>query len=116
MSIVTVKDKYQVVITQENCTTTSECMYVIVGVKEYTGENHIILFPNPAHDVVNIRCQQSMKNASIEIKDMSGKTIHAIKNISGSTIFLSIANYACGIYLIELKDDGYVYRKRLVKE
>jgi len=71
----------------------------------------VVLFPNPAKEVLKVRSEISIK--SVALIDLHGKLVLA-ENINSADLFeLNIGELAEGIYLIrlEFEDRGLQYRK-----
>ena len=71
------------------------------------------LFPNPAQDFVNISIEQQGVTYSIELVDLSGRTI---KNVDKAfaTYTLSTSDLNKGIYLVKIKTANEQYLSKLV--
>lgn len=82
----------------------------VVGIKEYTPQTPLNLFPNPVTGILNIQGDQEILRASIY--DITGKLISVTKEKHINTALMNK-----GIYLIEIEDvHGVKYRKRFIKE
>ena len=73
----------------------------------FNSENYgIVLFPNPASDLVNITINTNLtlEGASIFVFDLKGTKVFTKENIKNeSAESISIANLPIGIYLIKLR-------------
>lgn len=79
---------------------------VVVGVNETASMNGLIVYPNPANDVLNISFESSNAgNAQVRMVDMTGKVVMQ-QNIAGfsgkQNVELNIANLAKGVYQLEI--------------
>lgn len=63
------------------------------------------LYPNPASEAVTIESQEAIRNASLTVTDMSGKTILQEKFGELHTHTIDCAEWANGVYFIILSDD-----------
>jgi subtilisin family serine protease len=73
-----------------------------VGVSEIVLEkNEIVLYPNPANEIVNIYLNNNLANA-IRVFDMTGKLIYEMK--SSSSLAINTAEWARGVYLIKVSN------------
>lgn len=82
-------------------------------------EINLNLYPNPAKDVLNIKCKEfAGKQLDIKVYDLSGKTIRFIrlKKFNGS-LKLKLADYPPGNYFIsfERKDETHIRKIQIVR-
>jgi hypothetical protein len=93
-----VSGNYALTVTENDCTDTSECVYVeVVGVEEQASSLFEI-FPNPFSDQFYFTNKGSFVTQEIRIVDISGNLVHAeyLKNDSGSIQ----PNLANGVYYL----------------
>jgi hypothetical protein len=67
-------------------------------------QDEIIIYPNPAHEEVNIIYGADAGVKNIVIYNLIGKTVSAFKPIDNSSASLSIENLPTGIYFVRLID------------
>lgn len=110
-------------------TTTRRCTMVIsqangttfqVTVKQEGGsvgisalsENEFNVYPNPAHDQINIESAEHFIN-KVEIIDMLGKVVYSYSNTSANSLTLPVSQLDNALYLIRLTTDKneVVYKK-----
>jgi hypothetical protein len=85
------------------------------GINEIADNSIYNIYPNPAKDVINVCSDLPLKNASIELYDVTGSLLYSsVLNSVQSEI--SIANLANGIYYMKVKSDNKVEVKKFVKE
>ncbi len=84
--------------------------------EEKMGNFDIQLFPNPTHDAAALHIEGNVKNVTIIITDISGKTIW--KNIfNGQRIVnLPIEKLNAGVYVITVKTEKETRTLKLVKQ
>jgi hypothetical protein len=80
-------------------------------------ESSIVLFPNPANDVVNVQC--TMNNVqfdieSIEVYDVYGKLISNVNVVENPTR-INISGLADGMYFVRVTTDAGTITKSFVK-
>jgi endonuclease I len=75
----------------------------IVAVKIYNA-NGLIIFPNPATSIVNIRFKQTpTTNIRVQISDALGRIIkNEIANVSQNNISINTNNFAAGKYFVKI--------------
>lgn len=73
------------------------------GVQENTSEsNHVLLYPNPAHDIVTIKLNASDINLKqIDVFDISGRKVLS-EITSGESHNLNVSNLPKGIYFVRV--------------
>ena len=83
-----------------------------VGIEEYLS-NSIVLFPNPAKEVINVQC--TMNNVqSVEVIDVYGKVINSL-NVTENPTRINISGLANGMYFVRVTTDMGVVTKTFVK-
>ena len=84
-----------------------------VGIENHL-ENSIVLFPNPANDVVNVQC--TMYNVqSVEVIDVYGKSINIV-HITDNPTRINISDLADGMYFVRVTtDEGVATKPFIVK-
>ena len=81
-------------------------------IKTIGNVSEIIIYPNPANDVVNIKSEVSIK--SISIFDVLGM---CIKYIDDQFLPIDISFLMAGHYIVSVEtSDGIVYNKKLIKK
>jgi len=82
-----------------------------VGIKEnQLSENSVIVYPNPAANNVNIFLPENAIATSLEIVDVTGKTVAATSNSNS----INVETLAKGIYSIRVKVKDSVLQRALV--
>jgi hypothetical protein len=92
---------YAVIVTQSNCSDTSECIAVSsVSINEIM-EEQIHIFPNPAVSFLTIRTKYDY--SSLEVYNTQGKKIDVlISKVSENEFKLNIENLTNGVYYIRI--------------
>ena len=80
-----------------------------------SASDNIILYPQPATDVLNIRTSKAINSA--EIYNMTGQLIMT-ETLSGisSEYTLSVGALSTGSYVLVLKAEDGVYREKFIKK
>ncbi|WP_296386228.1 T9SS type A sorting domain-containing protein [Winogradskyella sp.] len=74
----------------------------------------VLLYPNPASQIVNIKSNDGLTITSVEVYDISGKKINIKLSRNNS---LNISNLANGVYLLNIiSDDRSVTKKLIIKK
>jgi hypothetical protein len=84
---------------------------LIVSVSEL-GRNKLIIYPNPAHDLINIQLDEdALNNCSVEIQGLNGQTLVATSN----TNTINLNGLLNGIYFIKIKLNNKTIFRRFLK-
>ncbi len=79
----------------------------------------ILIFPNPFVDVLSIKANENIDNATIEISDVTGKIFFSEKNVylkQNRAFEVKIKNYlASGLYFVLIKNNEFSTISKLVK-
>jgi len=86
-----------------------------------TLEDPIVLYPNPAADVLNLEINADLTGPlHIHVFDLSGKQLHTIKANDPSLNLrqqqLDVSNWNTGIYFVHLAINGQEVTKRFIKK
>jgi len=108
---------YSVTVTDNNgCSVIIEfTINLILGLNDLLKNNQIAIFPNPAHEHLNIINANGYTDIQVQIVDMLGK-IHLQTVVSGTQPRVDISELSVGEYIIELKEGGNSYfRTQFIK-
>ncbi len=110
----TVNGDYAVVVTDGNCSDTSECVSITtIGIEDYLSiANTVTIYPSPATNVLTIEADNLNVNM-ITIVSATGQTV---KTCSTSTNTIDVSDLASGIYFLQIQtNDKGMVSKRFVK-
>ena len=113
---VTANGDYAVIIGNGTCVDTSRCVTVVLtNIENQNKENQFILWPNPAHEIININ-GITFGNQLLSIKDQTGREVLAATlNTNTQNNMIDISNLACGIYFISATDSaGKIIKSKFV--
>jgi len=104
---------YTATITDHNgCTSTVTAVVSnVLGITNVSAELAFTIYPNPAKNEITISAGNLYQPTTMMLKDVLGQTI-LTQTINASTTTLNLTDYASGVYLIELVQDG----KRAVRK
>ncbi|MDD2411478.1 MAG: C10 family peptidase [Bacteroidales bacterium] len=78
-------------------------------------KSNIIVYPNPANDVINLRDNSSdVVNFLIQIYDTRGKKVFE-KEMSNPSVSIDISNFEKGVYVIKINKNATSIVKRIIK-
>jgi surface protein len=110
----TTNGDYAVVVTQNGCTDTSNCMTVnSVGINEQNTQSLITISPNPTNSIFKIECP--MNGANVILYNSFGQKLSTTK-IENQTSLIDISHFSKGIYMAEIIDDKTTYRVKIIKD
>ncbi len=84
----------------------------ILNVDDYSFENGITIFPNPAVETITVQSQEIPINA-IRIFDITGKQVYSQNNLDTLRKTISLNTFSEGLYFMRLND---LVTKRLIKK
>lgn len=87
-----------------------------VGINDFIGtSDKLIIFPNPANDILYIMLNESMGNikAAVIIYDLQGKA-HISKQIENDKSSINISILRPGVYIIKVKFDQTLMTRKLI--
>ena len=109
---------YAVIVSENGCSSMSDCFYVVVtDVEENSLENDIVVFPNPVRDYATIYLSEFYCGVKINVFNLQGKLVKR-KSIAHEekTIQIDLHDLESGIYLIHLYTDNGSVILRIMKE
>lgn len=106
---------YAVIVTQNGCTDTSECLKVnIVGTQDYGAKNGIALYPNPSTGRVIIELGEPSNDIEIDILSAEGRVVKTLNSTSTNRVEFDL-NQPAGLYMIRVQSDDRYRSIRLLK-
>lgn len=85
-----------------------------LGVNEAVsqGLESVKVYPNPAKDVLNVELPKKVKNFSLEITDVSGRTLFSVQNQTK----VNVSSLVNGTYLCTVKTDNESVTRKVIIE
>lgn len=84
-----------------------------VGLNNITATKGVIMYPNPAHDVLNIKLMQPLKNAQVTITNVLGQKVYS-QPYTGAAV--SLQGLDAGMYHVSINGDGLKYDGNIIVE
>ncbi|MFP3590712.1 M28 family peptidase [Chryseobacterium sp. SIMBA_038] len=86
----------------------------ILGVNETSsqGLESVKVYPNPAKDVLNVELPKKVKDFSLEITDVSGRTLFSVQNQTK----INVSSLVNGTYLCTVKTDNESVTRKVIIE
>ena len=82
-----------------------------VKIDNISNEFSILIYPNPATDILNINCK---KEFSLVISDMYGREVKNFKESSSTTI--TITDLVSGQYVVTIISEKNIFREKIIKQ
>ena len=76
-------------------------------------ENQVVLYPNPAQDLLYVHRAEGVQLEEIRIYDLQGRVV---QKLSGEEETIQVAHLSAGTYLVEIKSNNGTFTKRIVKK
>ncbi len=92
---------YKVVVTDNGCTDTSDCIAAEVWSVEEFSKGLIKVYPNPAKERITVEFTQTQSSGVFEIINLSGQTVLNYEFTGGLEAELSLTSLKSGIYLMK---------------
>jgi PKD repeat protein len=103
------------VIDTNGCISTSQAFSFVIQAVNYTTNNQINIYPNPAVNELIIDWPQQTKNWQIEMIDAQGKTISTEEaRCQKTTLYLS--SLPSGIYVLKLNSEDQFLTYKFIKQ
>ena len=114
---ITTNGTYYDIVTISGCPSdTSNVISYFAGINEYSSENGITIYPNPANDNITIKIEDlRFENLELRINDIVGNTVF-VKTLYNKVTNIDISSLAKGMYFVEVKTERGVVVKKFVKE
>jgi len=94
-------------------TNLAETTFESLSNPDFSIDQSIVIYPNPAKDFVNIKCNNPIK--SIELFDIQGRILQTLL-LDTETARLDISSRANGIYFFKITTENGVKIEKLLKE
>lgn len=112
----TVNGSYAVIVTQNTCSDTSNCLTVTgIGIAENAFASQINMYPNPTQGNFNIDLGNAYTDVLVTISDLSGRIVYSYAS-ANTTIIPVALNEAAGMYIVNITAGENHAVMRLVKE
>jgi hypothetical protein len=87
---------------------------IVTGNMEISKEN-LMIYPNPAHDILMVHATYRMRGATLSVYDLAGAKVISLPGIDEPEMQLDVAGLRKGMYILEVSLDDQVFRYRFVK-
>lgn len=77
--------------------------------------DEIVVYPNPAHDFINLKILQQAQNATVEVVTINGQVLQSY-NINNNQNRLDVSQIPFGVYLLRIQTQNNQSLKKFVKQ
>ncbi len=92
---------------------------ITVGIENYDLTSRVILYPNPAHDIINIDVEGDATVTGVEVFDVYGKVVRVVDGDNlpqaQQPSSINISHLVEGVYVVRIRTDKGVATKKFVK-
>jgi hypothetical protein len=114
--LVSTSGSYAVVLMEGTCADTSACVEIeITAVDHGSAGQQVVLYPNPAMDMIYVTGAGSGELVHIAIADVNGRLVAPERSRSGNAMVLSLQGLTAGVYVMVMEVDGKRIFRRFVK-
>jgi Secretion system C-terminal sorting domain/Dienelactone hydrolase family len=94
------------------------CRFIVTSTEEILNAyaTKLLISPNPAQTVVSFQSETFNPIQAIELFDLSGRSVKAVKNINNSQYQFERGNLPTGMYIAKVKFEGGILSKKVVFE
>ncbi len=110
---------YSVTVTDANGCSSNSLAFNNTGINESELDNIFISYPNPSHDVVNIKVMTNKTVDAAYITNILGKTVKVIsaKNMKANdSNAVDVKDLSQGIYFLSLQVEGRMVTRKIIVE
>lgn len=102
---------YAVVISNENCSVTSECLSVTgVGINKISAEQNLSVYPNPFSSVVNIELPYTGEVSTLDVYSIAGQLVKSQKTDTSNLVQVDLSSLNPGSYIIVIRNSQGIFR------
>lgn len=84
------------------------------SVKELTATDELVLYPNPANTGVNVCIKNNLPVEHIQLVNMNGAVSKPAFSANGNNYYISLADVAYGVYVVQVHTNKGVISQRLL--
>lgn len=112
---ISLSGNYGVIITLDDCSILSECLFITLYAISETFPTKITSFPNPLKDKVQIDMGDVYQEIKVELFDEKGSRLFQDEILNQKTFHLDLQNFPAGNYFLQLHTSDYQSIINLVK-
>jgi hypothetical protein len=107
---------YAVVITDGNCSATSDCVNVIINGVTEVKELGVSFYPNPMENILTIDTKETVQEVRFSIVTVSGQVVFSKNYTSGNQFKLDVSNLSAGMYILNVQTEENSASMQIIKQ
>jgi hypothetical protein len=92
------------------------CVGVNIGINEKELNDNLLIYPNPANSILNIRSENYLGKSTIYITDILGKQVTELKSNDLYNTSINIEQLNSGVYFLQVKTEKGLIVKKFIKQ
>lgn len=90
---------------------------VSVGVEDINESNNLIIYPNPANNMIVVRISTAAMLYQLSITNINGQVVYENMDLNDTIQYIDLSNVPVGMYMIKVRDSkGIQSIKRFIKQ
>lgn len=81
-----------------------------------TLENNILVYPNPATDLVTVTFGQKTASATVQVIDQTGKKVFSGNYSNTASVSIDFSGFSAGIYQLNVQTDTFTITDKILKK
>jgi hypothetical protein len=94
-------------------TNIANTIFQTLGIDDNPWDANIAVYPNPAHDVVNIKANSAIK--SIQLFDVEGRVLQT-RLANENVVNIDISTHSNGIYFLKITSEKGIKIEKIIKK
>jgi Concanavalin A-like lectin/glucanases superfamily/Secretion system C-terminal sorting domain/HYR domain len=105
----------------DECGNTATCTFTVTLVKHRakngsSGDNNLLLYPNPIENELNIDLFEANRNYKVQIFDLLGKIIFEQATDAQSPMKINTTHWQSGVYIIRTSDGETIMESKILRK
>jgi Concanavalin A-like lectin/glucanases superfamily/Secretion system C-terminal sorting domain/HYR domain len=106
---------------RDECGNTATCTFTVTLVKHRakngsSGDNNLLLYPNPIENELNIDLFEANRNYKVQIFDLLGKMIFEQATDAQSPMKINTTHWQSGVYIIRTSDGETIMESKILRK
>ncbi|MBN8695484.1 MAG: T9SS type A sorting domain-containing protein [Bacteroidetes bacterium] len=89
---------------------------IVTSINNYSANDNITLYPNPALDQISITSQDISTIQKISVYDLTGRLVKDVNNIHSKETAINISDLESGIYFLTVNDGKRSQTQKFIKQ
>ena len=113
--IPTANGDYAVIISQNACVDTSNCITVVVVGLEGMPQSSTLIYPNPFKDVLQVNLGTNTE-AKLRIMNANGQLVRAVQNLTTTSTSIDLGDLSAGVYWLTIQSTKGLETYKIIKQ